>query len=123
MSNIRVMIVDNQPRARRDLRIFLHSCDGLEFAGEANTTTEAVIMCGSIQPDVILVSMTASESSAISAIRILRHHYPSTRTVVLSSVRDNSLMAQALHAGAAHYIPRHPSRDILIDAIHYAVKQ
>jgi DNA-binding NarL/FixJ family response regulator len=120
--NIRVMIVEQHPKIRRDLRIFLHSCAGLEVAGEASSTTEAVILCGRIQPDVILVSLTGLERSAIAGIRLLRHEYPASRTVVISSIDDIMLKAQAMVAGAAHVITGNPSRDLLIDAIHYAAE-
>src|SRR5688572_7818384 len=120
--SIRVMIVEQQPKIRRDLRIFLHSCDGLEVAGEASSTTDAIILCASLQPDVIVMRLTGMERSAIAGIRILRHQYPDARTVVISSTDDIMLKAQAMVAGAAHVIAGTPSRDILIDAIYYALE-
>jgi DNA-binding NarL/FixJ family response regulator len=117
---IRVMVAAKQAKARLNLRIFLRSCEGLEFAGEATNTAEAMTMCGKIKPDVLLVNLTFAELSLIPVIRVLRHQYPTTQMIILSNMQDEALKDDLQYAGVAHCLPGNLSRDCLVKVIQHA---
>ena len=69
---IRVMLVDDHAVVRSGLSDFLLAYDDLELAGEASSGEDAVLMCGSVKPHVVLMDLVMEGmdgAEATSAIR------------------------------------------------------
>jgi two-component system chemotaxis response regulator CheY len=104
----RVLIVDDDAFVRVVLK------DALEGQGykllEAADGEEAVAQTAAARPDVVLLDLMMPRQSGLEALAQIRKLHPESRVVVISSMDTESLVQQALQAGADGFIakPFHP---------------
>ena len=118
--NIRVMIVDDHAVVRSGLGAFLMACDGLELVGEAANGLEALELCGTAAPDVVLMDLVMPEMDGAVATREIRRKHPEIQVIVLTSFKEQNLIEDALQAGAIGYLLKNVSADDLAVAIRSA---
>jgi len=115
---IRVMVVDDHQVVRQGYSMFLKAFPDLEPVGEASNGQEAIDLCASLQPDVIIMDMMMPEVDGIEATQRILVDYPATRIIALTSFSDEKkLVQQALQAGAISYLFKDVSIDELAQAI------
>jgi len=119
-SPIRVMIVDDQPVVRSGLAAFLMVFDDLQLVGEAANGTEAVKLCETQQPDVILMDMVMPGANGAEVTRVIKQRYPHPQVIGLTSFKDEALVQQAMQAGAISYLLKNVTADELAAAIRAA---
>jgi NarL family two-component system response regulator LiaR len=117
---IRVMLVDDHAMVRRGLATFLKVFDDLELAGEAGSGEAAILLCGQVLPDVILMDLMMPDMDGATATRLIRQQYPKVQVVALTSFKDGELVQNALQAGAIGYLLKDVSADDLARAIRAA---
>lgn len=117
---IRVMVVDDHPVVRRGLEAMLRAYDDIALVGEACDGLEAIARCQELRPDVILIDLLLPRLDGIEAIRRIRRQAPQVRLIVLTCVRDERCVQQALSAGAIAYLLKSVTADELAAAIRRA---
>ena len=117
---VRVLIVDDHDMVRRGLAAFLMVTDDLELVGEAGDGQEAITLCGSLQPDVVLMDLIMPDMDGIAATQAIRKQYANIRVIALTSFKDQALVQKALQAGAISYLLKNVSADELAEAIRSA---
>ena len=117
---IRVMLVDDQAMVRRGLKLLMQAFDDLTLVGEAANGVEAVRLCASLQPDVVLMDLTMPEMNGVIATETIHRRYPEVQIIALSSFKDESMVQAALQAGAVSYLPKNVSIDEIAAAIREA---
>ena len=117
---IRVLVVDDHTMVRRGLATFLKVFDDLNLAGEAASGQEAVQMCASLQPDVVLMDMVMPDMDGATATRLIRKQSPRIQVLALTSFKEEILVQSALQAGAIGYLLKDVSADELAQAIRAA---
>jgi NarL family two-component system response regulator LiaR len=117
---IRVMIVDDHDMVRRGLSAFLMAMKDLQLVGEARNGKEALEICDSARPDVILMDLVMPEMSGAEAAREIRASLPEVQIIALTSFEDRELVQDALRAGAISYLLKNVSADDLAEAIRAA---
>jgi NarL family two-component system response regulator LiaR len=117
---IRVLLVDDQPVVRSGLSAFLMVHDDLELVGEASGGEEAVRLCRSVEPDVVLMDLLMPGMDGVAATRAILERCPQIHVIVLTSFREEELVQRALQAGAMSYLLKNVSADQLADAIRAA---
>lgn len=70
-----------------------------------------------IAPDAILLDLNLPDSLGIEGLARLRRRLPGTPVVIISSVTDSGVIAEAMAAGAAGYIPKDTAREELTVAL------
>jgi two-component system LytT family response regulator len=73
MTSLRVVIVEDEPLARRTLREILADVPWLECVGEADTGTRAVQMIDALTPDLVLLDIEMPELSGIQVLDRVSH--------------------------------------------------
>lgn len=68
-------------------------------------------------PDLIVLDLNLPDVSGLDGLLRLRHLAAPTPVVVVSSLADNRVIAGALAAGAAGFIPKHSSRAVIGEAL------
>lgn len=116
-ATIRVMIVDDQFIVRSGLSSFIMIYPDFEYVGEAANGEEAVRICGELRPDIILMDLLMPKMNGVEATRQIIQQYPSTKILVLTSFKEETLVEQVLQAGAIGYILKDVSADELAGAI------
>ncbi len=117
---IRVMIVDDQHVVRRGLSLLIAGFDDMVLAAEASGGAEAVDLCASAKPDIVLMDMVMPGMDGVAATRAILELYPDIRVVALTSFIERELVQDALRAGVVGYLLKDASVDELAQAIRSA---
>ena len=95
------------------------SDNGLRVLDQCADGRAAFEMINSLRPDFALLDLQMPLMTGVEVIRKLRAAGSTTKLMILSIVRDEATVREALHAGADAYLLKDgPSRH-LIDAINY----
>jgi NarL family two-component system response regulator LiaR len=119
-TKIRVMIVDDHAVVRSGLGAFLSVISDLELVGEAEGGDLAVVRCGHLHPDVILMDLMMPGTDGVTATRLIREQFPGTQVIALTSFQENELVQSAMKAGAIGYLMKNVSSQELAAAIRAA---
>jgi len=101
----RVLIVDDQPTFRRQLRALLN-CAGLEVVGEAEDIATAETLAQSLQPDLAIVDVFLPGVSGTEGTPRLKAIVPKMRVILVSAYHERLFQASAQAAGAEAFIPK-----------------
>jgi two-component system, NarL family, response regulator LiaR len=118
---IRVMIVDDHPRVRQALTVFVDVWDDLLLVGEADNGEQAISLVESAQPHIILMDLMMPVMDGVTATRIIREKFPHVAVVVLTSTVELDIIQQAIEAGANTYMLKNVSIDTMVEIIRSVV--
>jgi len=117
---IRVMLVDDHAVVRSGLGAFLYVFDDLELVAEAKDGKDAISLCETVMPDVILMDLVMPIMDGAAATKAIRERWPQIQVVALTSFKEDELVQGALQAGAIGYLLKNISADELANAIRSA---
>ena len=100
MADIRLLIVDDHPVVRDGLRGMFTGEPGFEVLGEAANGAEALVLAGTLRPDVVLMDLRMPELDGVAAIARLAEVAPQVRVLVLTTYDTDSDVLPAIEAGA-----------------------
>jgi DNA-binding NarL/FixJ family response regulator len=101
---ITVLLVDDHTLVRRGFRRMLDDDQTLKVVGEASNGAEAVQLALSLQPQVIIMDCQLPEMNGLEATRKILQSRPDTAILMLSMHSEDTLVRQALEAGARGYV-------------------
>lgn len=119
---IRIFIADDHGVMRAGLKAILEDEPSLEVVGEAASGEEVLQKSALLQPDIILLDIGMPGMDGIETMRCLKKEAYQGKVLILSVYEDESLLREAIRAGASGYIVKRAAGDELVDAIH-AVSQ
>lgn len=102
MSNLRVLIADDDPIIRLDVKQMLEKL-GYDVVGEAENGQVAVEMARALRPDVCVLDVKMPVKDGIDAARELTDDAV-VPTVLLTAYSDLELVARAQEAGVYGYL-------------------
>jgi DNA-binding NarL/FixJ family response regulator len=114
---ISVLLVDDHALVRRGFRRMLDDDETLEVVGEASNGAEAVRLAQQLHPQVIVMDCQLPELNGVAATRIILRSHPGTAILMLSMHSEDTLVRQALDAGARGYVLKNASDLDLASAI------
>ncbi|HEU4557852.1 MAG TPA: LytTR family DNA-binding domain-containing protein [Longimicrobium sp.] len=97
---VRVAIVDDEPLARRTLRVLLDPVDGVEIVGEAGNGAEAVEVIRDSAPDLVFLDVQMPEMDGFQVLKTLG---PAAPAVIFVTAFDEHAV-NAFDANAADYL-------------------
>ena len=95
----------------------MQTLDGIEIVAEASNGREALDLCKTHRPDVVLMDIMMPQLNGLDATARLAAISPQTRTIILSMNADEEYVLQALRCGAAGYLLKNISPSELEQAI------
>jgi NarL family two-component system response regulator LiaR len=101
---IRVLIVDDHPMVRTGLAGVLELYAELELLGAVASGEEALALCHTTTPDVVLIDLKLPGLDGIETIRLCTQQHPDVRMLVLTSFEDSPTVMAAMQAGARGYL-------------------
>jgi DNA-binding NarL/FixJ family response regulator len=101
---ISVLLVDDHGLVRRGFRRILEDESDITVAGEASDGEEAVRQAASLRPQVVLMDCALPGMSGLEATRKILQQFPETLVLMLSMHEEETLVRQAMEAGARGYI-------------------
>ncbi len=119
MTDIRILIVDDQALIRSGLRMILEAEDGLSVIGEASDGSEAIEVATRQRPDVILMDIRMPVMDGIDATRRLNASAlsPKPQVLILTTFDLDEYVYAAIRAGASGFLLKDAPPDDLIHAI------
>jgi two-component system response regulator DevR len=114
---IRVLLVDDSEVVRLGLRALLDADPGLNVIAEADSVTTGVRAASERRPDVVLLDIRLPDGSGFDACRQILHRLPETRVLILTSVVDETLVDEAIRAGAHGYLLKEINGRGLVQAL------
>jgi DNA-binding NarL/FixJ family response regulator len=114
---ISVLLVDDHALVRRGFRRMLDDDETLEVVGEASDGAEAVRLAERLHPQVIVMDCQLPELNGVAATRIILGSHPDTAILMLSMHSEDTLVRQALDAGARGYVLKNANDLDLASAI------
>ena len=97
---IRVLVVDDQPRTRQSLKTLLATCPQVKEVQEAALAREAVRLMQESQSDVVLMDVRMPEVNGLQATRLIKARWPQVKVIVLTLYAEYAAEAQAAGADA-----------------------
>jgi len=101
---IKVLLVDDHPLVRRGFRRMLEDDPDLHVVGEASTGEEAIFMATELQAEVVVMDCAMPGTNGLDATRAILRERPETAILMLSMHAEDTLVRQALEAGARGYV-------------------
>src|SRR3984957_12469480 len=101
---ITVLLVDDHALVRRGFRRMLEDDPEISVVAEASDGPEAVRLALELRPQVIVMDCALPEFNGIEATRRIRKEFPAVEILMLSMHSEDTLVRQALDAGARGYI-------------------
>lgn len=113
----RVMIVDDSPQVRQELRTLLPLAADVEIVGEAADGVEAIRLARMLQPDVILLDLQMPVMDGYRAAPQIKVACPACRVVALTVHGDPSSRNRAAAAGIDVFLVKGVPVESLVQAI------
>jgi DNA-binding NarL/FixJ family response regulator len=103
-TKIKVLLVDDHSLVRRGFRRMLEDEADIVVIGEASTGDEAVRLARELAPQVIVMDCALPGTSGLAATRKILETAPPKAILMLSMHSEDTLVRQAMDAGARGYI-------------------
>ncbi|MFC1592412.1 response regulator [Candidatus Omnitrophota bacterium] len=121
----KILVVDDAVFMRHMLKKIL-SGEGYEICGEATNAKEAVEKYKILKPDLVtmdIVMPMMEELDGIGAVREITKIDPNAKILIISVMTQQSLMVDALQAGAKDVVAKPIKADKVIEAVGNILKK
>lgn len=118
MSKTRVLVAENHPSIRENLRYLINAERDLECVGVAKTGRQCIDLCEDLQPEVLIVDELLPGADGIAVAAIVGNRMPRIR--VLMYTFDPDVCEVAREVGAVGCVSKDVSYDVLLGALRQA---
>ncbi len=112
----RILVADDASFMRQMIREIVES-EGFEVCGEASDGIEAIDEFERLHPDVVTMDIVMPRKSGIDAVRGIIDLEPTACIVMCSALGQETLVTEALQAGAKDFIVKPFKPDSVIDTL------
>ena len=115
---IRVLIVDDIPETRENVKKLLYFEQDVEIVGMGSNGREGVELAVKLQPDIVLMDINMPEMDGIAASESISRQVPVAQVVMMSVQGESDYLRRSMLAGAREFLIKPFSGDELINSIH-----
>jgi pilus assembly protein CpaE len=101
---IRVLVVDDIPETRDNVRKLLFFEDDIEIVGTASNGREGVELTGKLLPDIVLMDINMPEMDGIAASEAIAAKYHDSQVVMMSVQGEADYLRRSMLAGAREFL-------------------
>lgn len=116
-SDIRILLVDDQPLFRRAIATLVGDQPGLVVVGEADNGVQGLEMARDLKPDVVLLDVEMPVMNGVEATRRIRDEVPAAKIVILTVSEADDHLFDAIRFGAHGYLLKNLRPEQLYDLI------
>ena len=113
----RLLLADDHDLVRGGFNRMLDREADLEVVGEAANGREAVELCRSLRPDLVLMDVRMPEMDGLEATRAIKAAQPGVSVLVVTTYENPDYLLEALKAGAAGYLLKDVPKKQLLNAV------
>ena len=119
MTKTRVLVAENNPPTREDLRYLINAEPDMECVGVAQNGRQCIDMCRDLLPEVLVVDDVFPGADGLAITAILGKRIPQIRVVMYTFNTDICEVARGM--GAAGCVSKEMPYDVLLGALRQAV--
>ncbi|CAB1241531.1 response regulator [Clostridium sp. MT-14] len=112
----KILIVDDAAFMRMMIKDILEK-NGFEVIGEANNGIKAVELYKKERPDVVTMDITMPDMDGIEAVKAIKALDPSAKIIMCSAMGQQTMVMDAIKAGARDFIVKPFQPDRVLEAI------
>jgi DNA-binding NarL/FixJ family response regulator len=101
---INVLLVDDHALVRRGFRRLLEDDPSIAVVGEGSNGEDAIRLVAELKPDVVVMDSAMPGTSGLVATRAIMASAPDVKVLMLSMHSEETLVRQAMDAGARGYV-------------------
>lgn len=115
-----ILIVDDASFMRMMIKDILTK-NGFDVAGEAENGLRAVEKFKELNPDLVIMDITMPEMDGIQAVKEIKALDPNAKIVMCSAMGQQSMVIEAIQAGAKDFIVKPFQHERVIEAVKKAL--
>jgi two-component system, NarL family, response regulator DegU len=119
--SVRIVIADDHQLLREGVKRIINMEKDLEVIGECGDGIQAVELCNTLHPDVVLMDINMPVENGVVATERLKSIFPEIKVIILSIHDDESYVFETLRKGASGYLLKDMEAESLINAIRSVV--
>lgn len=104
MEAIRVLVVDDHPIISEGLPVLMQCFPDITIVGVAGDGEEGLAQLRRLKPECVIIDLSLPKLGGVEAIRVYLQEQPELGVVVYTGHKEESLIFQALQAGARAYV-------------------
>lgn len=116
----KVLIVDDATFMRMMIKDILEK-NGFTVVGEAPNGIKAVEIYKSEKPDVVTMDITMPDMDGIEAVKAIKAFDPAAKIIMCSAMGQQSMVMDAIKAGAKDFIVKPFQADRVLEAINKVI--
>jgi len=97
---LHILIVDDNPHARKALSAFISTQDWLKVISEASNGEDALEKIEGKTPDLVLIDVQMPGMDGLQATQTIKNRWPQIKVIVLTIYADYELRAEQVGADA-----------------------
>jgi len=117
MSDIKVLLVDDQALIRDGLRAVLLAYPEITVVADVENGKLALEAVECYKPDIVLMDIRMPVMDGVEATRLIKESYPKTVIIILTTFDDDEYIIYALTYGASGYLLKDINGEGLVRAI------
>jgi DNA-binding NarL/FixJ family response regulator len=114
---MRILLIDDHDLFREGLKYLLPVLDNTVQYSEAGDLESALQHDPDSGFDLVLMDLSMPGVKGMDALSRCREHFESASLVVVSGEEDARIIRGAIEHGAAGFIPKSSSREVLVSAL------
>ena len=116
-SSIRILIADDHPIVRQELRALLSSVEDFDVVGEAADGREVLDKVQELDPDVLLLDPRMPQLDGQSTLLAMAQLDKYTRVIVLMASEDRNALLQAIKLGCSGIVRKSIGPELIVKII------
>lgn len=116
-SRIKVAIADDHQVVIDGICAMLENSQEIEMVGSAYDGKSAIDVVRILKPQVLLMDINMPDMDGIEATKIISRQHPDVKILMLSMLKEQSMVRKALDYGALGYVLKNEGKENLIEAI------
>lgn len=117
MTTTRILIVDDIPQVREDLRTLLTLAGDIEVVGEAINGLDGIRQASAFRPEVVLMDLEMPVLDGYEATRQIKTLDPACRIVALTVHDDEDAWQKAVQSGVDAFVVKGAPLENLVQII------